>query len=78
MAVADVEHADGRRVEVGLGGFATLDGHGRVGEHDAAGEEFVLMGAAGMRQQEGGSVHRGGSSGASARTAMPVATLTGV
>ena len=57
VAVADIDDGDGRIGEVGGRGFATDDGRGALGEKDAAGEEFVFMGTAGVREDGGKRGH---------------------
>jgi hypothetical protein len=53
MFATDIDDGDGGIGEIGLGRFAAHDGHAVNGGKEAAGEEFVLMRAAGMSEDEG-------------------------
>lgn len=57
VGVADVHDGDAGVGEVGGRRFATHDGNGVDGEEGAAGEEFVLMGGAGVRENRGEGRH---------------------
>ena len=48
VLVADIDDSDLWIVQIGGGGFTPDNGHGVQGHQDAAGEELVFMGAAGM------------------------------
>jgi hypothetical protein len=48
VLVANIDHRDRGIVEISEAGFAAMDGHIRLSEKDAAGEEIVFMGAAGV------------------------------
>jgi hypothetical protein len=53
VLTADIDHGDGGIRKIFRGGLASNDGHAVNGGKEAAGEKFVLMGAAGMGEDEG-------------------------
>lgn len=53
VLTADIDDGDGGIGEILWGGFAADDGHAMYGGEEAAGEEFVFVGAAGMGEDEG-------------------------
>ena len=52
VLTADIDDGDGGIGEILCGGFAADDGHAMYGGEEAAGEEFVFVGAAGMGEDE--------------------------
>lgn len=61
VLAADIDDGNGGIGEVLWRGLAPDDGHAVHGGQQAAGEEFVLMGAAGMGEDEGEGWGHGGS-----------------
>lgn len=59
VLAADIDHSDRRVGEILGRGFTTDDRHAVNGDQQRAGEQFVLMSAAGMGEDEG--KHRGRS-----------------
>jgi hypothetical protein len=53
VLTADIDHGDGGIRKIFRGGLASNDGHAVNGSEQTAGEKFVLMGAAGMGEDEG-------------------------
>ena len=48
VEVSHIHHAECGIVQVVRGGFPTVDGHGMLGEQEAAGEKFVFVGSPGV------------------------------